>query len=101
MIEILSKHKVCLDLYPKSIYKMLCCAKGGLPYVTIPSPITEKYKNVYDGMHFMEPDLDYLVNLLTTLCSEKPVYKTSLQKTNNKNQIQIFLHKIKKKGMIL
>lgn len=101
MIEILSKHKVCLDLYPKSIYKMLCCAKGGLPYITIPNSTTEEYKKIYDGVHFMQPDLRALVNILNTLSSGTAVYKTNLPKINNQNHIQIFLDKIKKKGMIL
>lgn len=101
MLEILSKHKVCIDLYPKSIYKMLFCANGGLPYVTIPNKVTEKYKKIYDGIHFMEPNLNALVNLLTTLSSGASLYKINLQQSNNQNQIQTFLYKIKKKGMIL
>lgn len=101
MIEILSKHKVCLDLYPKSVYKMLFCSQGGLPYVTIPNTATEKYKNIYDGVYFMEPNIDSLTNLLTTLSSGSTLYKNKLQQISNKNQIQIFLEKIKKKGMLL
>lgn len=101
MIEILSKHKVCLDLYPKSIYKMLFCAQGNLPYITVSNFVTEKYKNIYEGVYFMQPNLDLLINLLKTLVSETASYKNNLQKSVKENQIEVFLNKVKKKGMIL
>lgn len=101
MFEILSKHKVCIDLYPKSIYKMLFCASAGLPYVTIPNGLTKKYKEFYDGVYYMEQDLQILLQILARLCSGSSNYKINFTSSDNKNNLIKFLQKIKTKGLVI
>lgn len=100
MIEILSRHKLCIDPYPKSMYKMLFCSEAGLPYVTIPNDITNQYKDIYSGIFFMEQDLGILLDLFNNLINTNIVYDTKLQK-ENQDRIQLFLKKIKTRGLVL
>jgi hypothetical protein len=99
MVEILSNHRLCIDLYPKSIYKMLYCAHIGAPYLTVQSNLTENYKKIYDGLFFIDNNLEELLGSINRLSSNTVRFKTILPKSNN--QTQSFIQKIKTKGMIL
>ncbi len=102
MLEILSKHKICIDLYPRSIYKMLFCATGNLPYITIPNNITNKYQNIYDGLFFIDQNIDSLVDLLNRLLSSNVSYHNKLlTQKNSTSNTQLFIEKIKRKGLVL
>ena len=102
MLEILNKHKICIDLYPQSIYKMLFCATNNLPYITISNEMTNKYTKIYDGVFFMEQNLDGLLDLFNRLLASNVSYKNNLSKQNIfKDQLLPFIQKIKRKGMIL
>lgn len=100
MIEILSKHRVCIDLYPKSVYKLLFCSKTNTPYVTVQNEITNGYKKIYDGTFFAEQNLESLLNLLNRLMSVDVSYKNHLAKKTH-DQLHSFLTKIKTKGLVL
>lgn len=100
MIEILSKHKICIDLHPKSIYKLMYCAKGNLPYIVGTNEITTKYNSIYDGVFLMPQNLDSLLDLIKRLISSNTIYTNNFPNDTN-NNIELFLQKIKTRGLVL
>lgn len=98
MVEILSKHKICIDLYPTNMYKLLMCGQANVAYITIKNGLSEFFKSIYDGV-FEITTIEQIFDICNQIKDGK--FLLNFGDYSNHEHLVSFLTRIKRSGYIL
>lgn len=102
MEEIVTNHNMIIDLYPSDIYRILFCAKNNVPYLTIKNHYTDILNDIYNGVYFIESNLEKLKQNIDMLLIKNNKFNINFIVDDKNNQIlHKYLQKIKRLGLTI